>query len=1179
MKTYTPIHVHSHYSLLDGLTKIDDMVNKAKECGIQAMALTDHGVMFGAIEFYQKCKKAGIKPIVGVEAYIVDDLHKKEAAEEQRFHIILLAKNYKGYKNLIKLTSIAHLEGFYYKPRIDWKVLKQYSEGLICSTACLAGELSRGIMHGFDDDKLDVIIQKYLSVFGPENFYLEVQHHPSIPEQKTVNYKIYELGKKYNIPIIATNDSHYLNSEDAEAHDILICLQTKKVLTDKDRMSYMGEDFSLYTPEQMYDNFRDNPEVVENTNRLAEKVDLEIPLGEIQLPYFEVPKGKTDFEFFKESCYNSIPRRYNFDPKKESLDEYEKKVIDRLEYELSVIQRTGYASYFLIVQDFVVWSKKNGIVVGPGRGSAAGSVVSYLLDITNIDPLKYDLLFERFLNPDRVSMPDIDIDFADERRDEVLQYVEEKYGKDHVAQIITFGTLAARAAVKDVGRVLDLPYNFCDQISKLIPMGMNLDDAVTKVGEVKDMYENNAEAKRLLDFAKKLEGVARHASTHACGVVITRDPLDNYCPVQYARDQQDVVISQYSLHPIEDLGLLKMDFLGLKNLTIIERACEIINKMHGICVTIDDIPLDDEKAYKLFQKGQTIGVFQFESSGMKRYLKMLKPSVFEDLIAMVALYRPGPLNSGMVDEFIARKHGNKEITYNHPIMKSSLENTYGVIVYQEQVMQLSKEMAGFTGGQADTLRKAMGKKIADLMEKMKKEFIDGCKNNKLPDELAKQTFSDMEKFAEYGFNKSHAACYALVAYQTAYLKANYPAEFMASLLTSDQHNMDRITIEIDECKQMGLNILPPSVNESFSTFTVVAESLQEKHPRIRFGLNAVRNVGENVAKAIIHARKQAGPFADLEGFLSRLGSDALNKKSLEGLIKSGAMDMFAKRSALLENIDKMILFIKEVELSKSTKQINIFSLNGIAESALPQLVLREASDYGEKQILDWEKEFLGLYVSEHPFSEYEKKLKGLIQPISHLSAGSGNSDGENKYRQKATTRVGGVVVSSKKIITKKGDPMLFLTIEDSLRSVECLIFPRLYQQIENQEVWNSGSLLIIEGSMSDKDGELKLLANNVLPINEHTYRLVFEQLKKNEIEGMNSGSNGPLRKVVVQYPAGATKDFANKVKMLFMSIPGKYQVLLKIQDKMIKTNFQIELASESKVKIEQVLGKGAILES
>ena len=1167
---YTPLHVHSHYSLLDGLAKIDDLIAKAKADGMTALALTDHGVMYGAIEFYQKCKAAGIKPIIGVEAYIVEKRKQKNIADEKRYHLILLAKDIQGYRNLIKLTSKAHLEGYYYKPRIDWEILQQHSEGLIGLSACLAGEVSKTILSGATDEKIVKTISKYQAVFGKDNFYLEVQHHPSIPEQKKVNEKIFDIAKDQGLKVVATNDTHYVNTEDAEAHDILICLQTKKSITDQNRMSYMGEDFSLYSSAQMADNFRGHPEVLENSNEVASKCDLEIPLGEIQLPYFEVPEGMSDFEYFKKMCYDNVKRRYGFDYPKDELNEYEQKVITRLEYEIGVIEKTGYASYFLITQDLINWAVEQGIVVGPGRGSAAGSVVSYLLNITNLDPLKYDLLFERFLNPERISMPDIDTDFADERREEVLRYVEEKYGKDHVAQIITFGTLAARAAVKDVGRVLEMPYSFCDQISKLIPMGMKLPEVIEQVSEVGDLYRTNDEAKRLLDFAMKLEGVARHASTHACGVVITKKPLNHYCPAQYARDQEEAIISQYSLKPVEDLGLLKMDFLGLKNLTIIERAGGIIKAIHDKVVNVQDISLDDQTAYKLFQDGKTTGVFQFESSGMKRYLRMLKPTVFEDLIAMVALYRPGPLNSGMVDEFIDRKHGRKDITYLHPVMEASLKNTYGVIVYQEQVMQLAKDMAGFTGGQADTLRKAMGKKIAALMEKMRIDFLAGCEKNNISKEIAVETFTSMEKFAEYGFNKSHAACYALIAYQTAYLKANYPAEFMASLLTSDQNNMDRIAIEIDECKQMEMEILAPDVNESFSTFAVVAQSLKEGTPKIRFGMSAIRNVGEGVSDLIIQSRKKEGNFQSLEDFVDRVGGQSLNKKSLEGLIKSGALDAFADRMALLESVDKLVLFIKENEARKNTKQVDLFSSVGDGEMLKPKLLLREAGEINMAQILSWEKEFLGLYLSEHPFSPFRKKLDGVITPLIDL-------DPQESAKKKV--KIAGVVSTVKKIHTKSGDPMLFVTVEDSLRSIEILVFPRLYKTVGEKVI--EGQVVIVQGTVSDKDDEVKILSNHIWPITESNLGTVLQEVDNLGKLGQDgNGENGQVSRkkpqIMIEYPVGATRNFAERIKMLFMAIPGRYQVIFKVKDKLIKTNFCVGLSSENRKQLEALLGPGSI---
>jgi len=1161
---FTHLHIHSHYSLLDGLVKIDDLVNKAKEDGMTALALTDHGVMYGAIEFYQKCLAADIKPIVGVEAYLALTNHKDKnpSTGTGRYHIILLAQNEAGYKNLIKLTTIAHLEGFYYKPRIDWNLLQQHSEGLICLSACLQGELPRAILNN-DEKKSEEIIQKHQQLFG-DRYFLEVQHHPNMPEQKKVNAAIFDLGKKHSIPVVATNDVHYLNTEDAEAHDILICLQTKKKITDTERMTMLGEDFSFFTTDQMADFFRGNLEVIENTNKVAEMCNLEIKLGEILLPGYDLPKGKTAEQTLRDLCNNSLKEKYKIDINNIKSDK-EKEIVDRLNYELGIIEKMGFPSYILITQDFINWAKGQGIAVGPGRGSAAGSIVAYLTNITDLDPMEYGLLFERFLNPDRISMPDIDTDFADKRRDEVLRYTEEKYGKDHVAQIITFGTMAARAAIRDVGRVLDMPYSFCDEISKMIPMGMNLSDATEKVAEVRDVYNSSADAKRLLDFAKKLEGVARHASTHACGVVIAPEPLNNFVPCQYSTSGGDeAIVSQYSMDKIEDVGLLKMDFLGLKNLTIIEQAIEIIEAVHKIELPIEKISLDDQKAYELFQLGRTTGIFQFESGGMKRYLRQLKPTCFEDIIAMVALYRPGPMQ--FIDSFIKRKHGIEKIKYLHSSMEKALSSTYGITVYQEQVMALSKDMAGFTGGQADTLRKAVGKKKADLMAKMKDEFINGCVNNKITKETAKEVWKTWEAFAQYCFNKSHAACYALIAYRTAYLKANYPAEFMASLLTADLDNMDRIAIEIDECSQLGIEILPPDVNESFGRFAVVKESLTTERPEIRFGLSAIRNVGENVSKAIITERKDNGLFNSLEDFLKRCTNKVLNKKSIEGLIKSGALDRFGKRNYLNENIDKMLFFLKELEKDQNSTQAALFVSSG------PQLLLDEsrAQEVDKKIILSWEREFLGLYVSEHPYKIFEKELSAISTSLFEAK----------KIKEESyPIRIAGVVTNIKKILTKKGDPMLFVRIEDAITGMELLVFPKIFQ--ETMALWQEEKVLIVEGKFSLKDGEPKVLVNQGYEINDQNKNMIVNNFQNrpvvlnenNRYSSYKKSSNSTKqpKHITIEYPKGASKELAEKVKELFLEYPGEELIVLRIGNKMIKTNFKINKSTEFDTKLEQIL--------
>src|SRR6056297_92925 len=745
--SFVQLHNHTHYSLLDGLTKIDELVEAVKKEGSPAVAITDHGVMYGVIEFYQKCLKEGIKPIIGMEGYLAPNSRFDKSSKEDKsnYHLLLLAKNNQGYKNLIKLTTLAHLEGFYYKPRMDWEILEKYKEGLIACSACLGGEIPQLIIAG-KKEKAKKRIKEYNNLFGQDNFYLEIQPHPNLEHQEEVNTKLIEYSRELGVPLVATTDSHYINKEDAEVQDILLCLQNKKKIEDKDRMSMMEDDFSLKSNREIKEHFKEVPEALENTLKIAEKCNVEIELGKTQLPYFEVPDNFNEDSYLRKLCQDGLKERYGL-----SYEDIDQERQERLDFELSVIEKMGWPSYFLIVADFVTWAKKQGIVVGPGRGSAAGSFVSYLLGITNLDPLKYDLLFERFLNPERVSMPDIDLDFADTRRDEVIRYVEEKYGKENVAQIITFGTMAARAALRDVGRVLGYSYDYCDRIAKLIPMFSKVEEALEKVEELKEIYQKDEEARKALDYSRKIEGVARHASTHACGVLITKDPLINYTPLQYASSSDRSIVSQYSLHPVEDLGLLKMDFLGLKNLTIIELAINIIKNTQGKEIIINDIPLEDEETYKLFQEGETTGVFQFESSGIKRYLRELKPSQFEDVIAMVALYRPGPME--WIPDYIKGKYGQKEISYLHPKLKPILDKTYGVAIYQEQVMQIARTLAGFSMGEADILRKAMGKKIPELLAKQKENFITGCVKNGINKELAEKIFSFIEPFAGYGFNR------------------------------------------------------------------------------------------------------------------------------------------------------------------------------------------------------------------------------------------------------------------------------------------------------------------------------------------------------------------------------------------------------------------------------------------
>ncbi|MDD3887790.1 MAG: DNA polymerase III subunit alpha [Patescibacteria group bacterium] len=1070
--SFVHLHTHSHYSLLDGLPKIDELVLHAKELGMPAAALTDHGVMYGIVEFYQACKNAGIKPILGVETYVAPNrMQDKRAHIDTRpYHLILLAKNQEGYRNLLKLISKAHVEGFYYKPRIDFELLSSNCKGLIGLTACIEGQIAREALSNVKQAKETAL--KYQEIFGKENYYLELQHHPTIKKQAEANEKLIAIAKEIDAPLVATNDIHYLKKEDDRIQDILLCIQLQKKVDDKNRMSMMGEDFSMKPTEEMERSFANTPEAISNTLKIAEQCNVEIELGKTKLPYFIVPKELTPMDYLKNLCEQGLLRR--FGKNRESLD---KVITERLDYELSVIEKTGFASYFLIVSDFVNWAKDTGIVVGPGRGSAAGSLIAYLLRITDLDPIKNDLLFERFLNPERISMPDIDMDFADTRRGEVLQYVKRKYGADHVAQIVTFGKMAAKAAVRDAGRVLSHPYDYCDKAAKMIPLGSTISEALKINPELTAFYNGDPQAKVLFDSAKKLEGVARHSSTHACGVVITKDPLDTYTPYQFSTRGDEEITTQYEMHAIENLGLLKMDFLGLANLTIIEKALEIIEAVHGVKVDMTDLAMDDKITYDLLQKAQTVGVFQLESAGMRRYLKLLKPTNFEDLIAMVALYRPGPME--WIPSYIDGKHGRKKVEYVHPKLEPILKKTFGIAVYQEQLMQIARDLAGFTLGEADVLRKAVGKKIKELLEEQKDKFIKGCVANGILEDVARKVFAFIEPFAGYGFNRSHAACYALIGYRTAYLKSHYPVEFMASLLTSDQQNMDRIAIEITECEEMGIEVLPPDVNESFPNFGVV----KERGKCIRFAFNAIKNVGETIASAIYKERKKAGKFKDFSDFVRRVRHKDLNKKSIEALAKSGALDSLIERNQVLQNIDKILSFSKSIQKELDSGQTDLFG-NKKENVSTINLKLDPAEPASKKERLLWEKELLGLYVSEHPVDEYKDYLNAVAIPINQLNV----SMNEQKIK------VGGVIAKTKKIFTKKNEPMLFVEIEDLTGSCEIVVFPSVLKK--NPLIWQEEKIVLIDGKVNDRDGEVKILADKVKIISDKDIEVAKEEIPK-----------------------------------------------------------------------------------
>jgi len=1055
MAKFTHLHVHSHYSLLDGLPKIDELLDYAKELGMDSVALTDHGVMYGAVEFYKKAKAKGIKPIVGCEVYTAFEklTDKRPNIDSKRNHLILLAKNEQGYKNLVKLVTVAHLEGFYYKPRIDEELLEKHTEGLIGLSACLQGKIPRLLLSN-KLDEAEEVAKKYEKLFGKGNFYLEIQHHENIPDQKTTNKKLIELSKKTGIPLVATNDIHYLRKDDAEAQDILMLINTGADANDPERLSMTHDNFSMFSPEEMADFFKDTPEAIENTQRIAEACTLQLELGKTKLPAFEVPSGKTPEEYLTDLCKEGLIKRYgtNITPE----------ITERMNYELSVINKTGFAGYILIVQEYVNWAKQNRIVVGPGRGSAGGSLVCYLTNITNVDPLKHKLLFERFLNPERISMPDIDMDFTDRRRDEVLKHVAERYGQDHVAQIITFGTMAARAVVRDVGRALQYTYSYCDQLAKMIPMGMDLAETLEKVDEFKNLYDADDMAKRLIDLGKKLEGVARHASTHACGVVISATPLTDSVPLQRStKEGEESIITQYEMHSIEDMGLLKMDFLGLKNLTIIEDTLARIYVLHdNLKIDLDTIPYDDQKTFELLQQALTTSVFQLESDGMKRYLKELRPSSFEDITAMVALYRPGPMQ--FIPDYIERKHGNQTIHYLHPKLEPILKDTQGICIYQEQLMKIAQEVCGFTLGEADVLRKAVGKKIKELLDAQETKFIQGAIKNGASKKTAEELWQWILPFASYGFNKSHSAAYATIAYQTAYLKAHYPVEFMASVLTSERADVERIAFLIDECKKMDVVVLPPNINESLKNFTVVAGKNQ-----IRFGLLAVKNVGVNIIDAVVEERKLKGQFKSIGDFIYRVKSKDLNKKSMEALIKAGAFDQFAERNQLLTNLEKMLEIARENNKKQNTNQIGLFASVTTISNDIKLEPATAATNFTK---LGWEKELLGLYVSSHPLNGFKRLFEKRTTPISKLDATFVNKK----------VILGGLVSSIKKIITKNGKPMLFIKLEDLSGKAEVVVFPNLLER--NPTALQENKIVFVAGRVDDRNGEIKVVADDVQEI-------------------------------------------------------------------------------------------------
>lgn len=1088
---YVHLHNHTQYSLLDGLTKIPKLMEYVKENGMNSVAITDHGTLSGVIEFYKEANAQGIKPIIGIETYVAPRTrHDRDPTKDKNyFHLIVLAMNNQGYQNLMQLSTIANLEGVYYKPRVDHELLEKFNEGLIILSGCIGGEIGDALRNGQYDKAVETALW-YKRVFG-DRYYLEIQDHghPDHPskwdEQVVVTEQTIKLSRELDIPCVVTCDAHYLRHQDQTAHEILLCVQTGAFLSEEKRFSLRNFELHVTDPNEIIKRWgADYPEMILNTGRIAERCHVEIEMGKILIPKFPVPDGETEKSFLDRLTFTGLARRYadtsevdaaamSIEAIKELLPE---PVLTRTMYELGIVDQMGFNGYFLIVSDFISWGKAQGIVFGPGRGSAAGSIISYALRITELDPLKYSLLFERFLNPDRISMPDVDIDIQDTRRNEVIQYCVEKYGTERVANIVTFGKMAARNAVRDVARVLQVPYSEADRLSKMIPPPVQgnqvpLAVALETDADLKREYETNETSKQVFDLALQLEGTIRSHGVHACGVVIAPDDINKFVPLEMA--QKGVVATQYPMSTVEELGLLKMDFLGLSNLTTIKNCLRIIRRVNGIDVDINTIPLDDEDTYKLLQRGDTTGVFQLESAGMKRYLRDLKPTTFEDIVAMVALYRPGPMQ--FIDEFIGRKHGERKIMYAHPSMENSLKNTYGVLVYQEQVMQISKEVCGFSGGEADTLRKAIGKKKIDIMRKMRQRMIEGGQEvSGIQPAVMEKFWKQLEDFAAYCFNKSHAACYGLIAYQTAFLKAHYPEAFMAALMTSDYDDTDRLAIEITECKHMGLKVMTPDVNESFLEFAVVPDSKQ-----IRFGMLAIKNVGAGAVDEILRARNES-QFNSLEDFLTRVNCRVVNRKAIESLIKAGAFDRYGVRTTLLHNIDTLLAFASRSQKQASSGQTDLFGSSDGSPAEAPKLELQISPAPADKrEQLLWERELLGLYLSQHPLEVFAAYLNEQCVPIKTLTSGH---DGKQVI-------IGGSVSEIREITTKNGQKMAFIKLEDQSGEIELILFPNAFQQTAG--LWERDRIVLVRGKISAKDREgnissdIKVMVDDAREITTH----------------------------------------------------------------------------------------------
>ena len=1131
MQRFTHLHVHTEYSLLDGASKIPELVAYAKELGMDSLAITDHGVMYGAVEFYQECTKAGIKPIIGCEVYLAKGSHL-DMTEKTRYHLILLAENDIGYHNLMKIVSKGQLEGFYYKPRVDKDILRTYSEGIICLSACIAGEVPRLINSG-NMDGARRCVQEYIDIFGKDNYFLEIQNH-DIPEEKTAAEGLRQLAQEFGIGLVATNDLHYVRREDAEAQDVLLCIQTTSNVDDPGRMRFPNDSFYLKSAEEMAELFGGYPEALENTCRIADRCNVKLEFGHLLLPEFPVPEGFDAVSYLRHLCEEALPERY------EVVDETVRK---RLDFELDIINTMGYACYFLIVWDFINYCRSHDIPVGPGRGSAAGSIVAYLLRITNIEPLRYHLLFERFLNPERVSMPDIDTDFCYVKRNQVLDYVVRRYGQERVSQIITFGTLQARAAVRDVGKALGMSYTSVDEVAKMIPreLGITLDKALKSSNDFKRAYESRPEVKKLVDLARSVEGLPRNAGTHAAGVIIAPRDLRDYVPLQQGSDSG--VITQYDKNKVEELGLLKMDFLGLRTLTVIGDCIQFIKETTGETVDIDNIPLHDKETCEMLCRGETACVFQLESAGITKLVMDLAPESFEDLIPLVALYRPGPLGTGMAEDFIAGRHGQRTAEVLHPLMEPILEDTYGVILYQEQVMQITSALAGFTLGQADILRRAMGKKKAKELDSMRASFIEGAKRlHDIPEELSDRIFSLLQHFAGYGFNKSHSVAYALVAYETAYLKAHWRAQYYAAFLNSVIGDGDKLSWYISVCKNDNIKILAPDVNESGRDFTVLPNKT------IRFGLAGIKSTGGAAVEAIISARSEGGPFTSLTDFCCRVNMRVVNKRVVENLIKSGAMDSFgARRSQLLSVLDQAIDLGAACQRDRANGQLGLFGDDqtfGMEEIRLPQ-----RTEIPKQTLLQYEKELLGFYVTDHPLSEYKEVMQRFM-PLHQFI-------GETQVQDNQFVRVAGIISSCNIKTTKSGDTMALLTLEDFTGRFPVIIFPKNYQACI-RDVFED-NVVSIEGRFSVDERESKIIAMSV-----------------------HSLSSKPPTELMLRIEAHLENPLVQRELMqLFQKYKGEDVVYLKLMGsrKIIKTTADFWVNSEAPgfaEDIVKILGEGCV---